>query len=66
MLTIITIKYIRELYFREEKSLSEIMKLTGRNYRTIKKYIEMEDFNEKEQPHNRTRKSDVIRPIIRQ
>lgn len=38
--------------------------LTGRNYRTIKKYIEQDDFNSKEHKVKRPNKSDVLRPII--
>lgn len=64
VLTITTIKYIRELYFVEGKSFTEIMDMTKRNYRTIKKYIEMEDFSENIHKPKRPRKSDVLRPII--
>ena len=65
MLTITHINYIREIYFAEGKSISEICKMTGRNYRTIKKYIETEDFNESEHKAKRPNKSDILRPIIR-
>ena len=64
MLTITTIKYIRELYFVEGKSFTEIMEMTKRNYRTVKKYIEMEDYSENIHKPKRPRKSDVLRPII--
>jgi U3 small nucleolar RNA-associated protein 14 len=46
VLTITQVNYIRELYFLEGKTYSEINKMTGKNYRTIKKYVEMDDFNE--------------------
>jgi len=65
VLTITHINYIREIYFAEGKSISEICKMTGRNYRTIKKYIETEDFNESEHKAKRPNKSDILRPIIR-
>ncbi|NMA30291.1 MAG: IS21 family transposase, partial [Candidatus Methanofastidiosa archaeon] len=48
----------------EGKTYSDICKMTGRNYRTIKKYIEMDDFNEKAHKAQRPNKSDVLRPII--
>ena len=64
MLTITQVNYIRELYFLEGKTYSDICKVTGRNYRTIKKYVEMKDFNEKNHKAKRPNKSDVLRPII--
>ena len=66
MLTITTINYIRELYFVEGKSFTEIMEMTKRNYRTVKKYIEMENFNEKTHKAKRPNRSDVLRPIIKE
>lgn len=45
MLTITQVNYIRELYFLE-KNYTDICKMTGKNYRTVKKYIEKDDFNE--------------------
>lgn len=64
MLTITQINYIRELYHLQGKSFSDICKMTERNYRTVKKYIEKEDFNEKNHKAVRTNKTDVIRPIV--
>ena len=58
MLTITTINYIRELYFVEGKSFTEIMEMTKRNYRTVKKYIEIDDFNEKH-----TRQKDLVKQM---
>ena len=46
MLTITQINYIRKLYYLEGKTYSDITDMTGKNYRTIKKYIDMEDFVE--------------------
>lgn len=66
MLTITQVNYIRELYFREGKTITEIRSMTGKNYRTVKKYIEMDDFNEKSHKAKRPNKSDVLRPIIRE
>jgi len=64
VLTITQVNYIRELYFLEGKTCSEISNMTGKNYRTIKKYIEMEDFNENYHSAKRPNKSDVLKPII--
>jgi transposase len=38
--------------------------MTETNYRTIKKYLEMQDFNEKRHEAKRPNKSDILRPII--
>ena len=65
MLTITHIKYIRELFHAEGKSYMEISTMTGKNYRTIKKYIEMDDFNVNKHKANRPNKTDILRPIIR-
>ncbi len=64
MLTITQVNYIRELYFREGKTYSEICTMTGKNYRTIKKYVDMNDFNPKHHKAERPNKSDPLRPII--
>ena len=64
MLTITQVNYIRELFFLEGKTYSEISKMTGKNYRTIKKYIELDDFNQRHHRGKRPNKSDVLRPII--
>lgn len=64
MLTITQVNYIRELHFREGKTYTEIRTMTGMNYRTIKKYVEMDDFNTKKHKAERPNKSDQLRPII--
>lgn len=64
MLTITQVNYIRELYFLEGKTYSDICKATGKNYRTVKKYVDMKDFNETHHKARRPNKSDVLRPII--
>ena len=46
MLSMDDIKYIRRLYEIEGVSIREIVKRTGYNYRTIRKYLDMDDFNE--------------------
>jgi transposase len=66
VLTITQVNYIRELYFLEGKTYSEICEMTGKNYRTVKKYVEMKDFNQKQHRAKRPNKSDVLRPIINQ
>lgn len=40
------IKYIKRLYESEGVSIREIMRRTGYHYETVKKYLDMEDFNE--------------------
>lgn len=64
MLTITQVNYIRELFFMEGKTYSEICKMTGKNYRTIKKYVEIEDFNRKQHKAKRPNKSDELRTVI--
>ncbi|WP_317854376.1 IS21 family transposase [Chakrabartyella piscis] len=46
MLSMDDIKYIKRLYEKEDVSIREIMRRTGYHYETIKKYLELEDFNE--------------------
>jgi len=66
VLTITQIHYIRKLFFDKGKSITEIQKATGHNYRTIKKYIGQEDFNESERIKSKSTKSDIIRPYVRE
>jgi len=63
VLTITQVNYIRELYFLE-KNYTDICKMTGKDYRTVKKYIEKDDFNENTHKAKRPNKSDILRPII--
>ena len=65
MLTITHINYIRDLYFSQGKSYNEICKITGRNFRTVKKYVMKEDFNEKKHKVGRPNKTDALRPVIK-
>ena len=46
MLTMDQIHYIRELYYEQGYNISEIAEATGRNWKTVAKYIDMADFNE--------------------
>lgn len=39
------IHHIRELYYEQAKSLSEIAAITGLNRKTVTKYVDMTDFN---------------------
>jgi len=64
VLTITQVNYIRELYYLEGKSFTDICTITGKNYRTVKKYVEKDNFNENHHKAKRPNKSDVLRPII--
>lgn len=66
MLTITQIHYIRKLYYDKGKTISEIVKATGHNHRTVKKYVEQEDFNNPPVKVTHLSKSDLIRPFVRQ
>lgn len=39
------IHHIRELFYQQDKNISEIASETGLNWKTVKKYVDMEDFN---------------------
>ena len=39
------IHHIREMYYQQDKNISEIASETGLNRKTISKYVDMEDFN---------------------
>lgn len=45
MLTMDNIHNIRKLYFEEGKSITQVSKETGNDRKTVRKYIEKEDFN---------------------
>jgi len=45
------IDYIRHLYETEGKSLREIAKMVGKNFRTVQKYAYMNNFNPKVEPN---------------
>lgn len=44
-LTMDQIHRIREMFYQQDKNLSEIASETGLNWKTVKKYVDMEDFN---------------------
>ncbi|MGL5208360.1 IS21 family transposase [Cetobacterium sp.] len=53
MLTMTQINYIRNLYFNEGKTKAEISRITKLDIKTVRKYIEKQDFNlEVSKPHN--------------
>ena len=58
---------IRELYYGQDKSLTEIASMEGIDWRTVRKYVDMEDFN-KEPPspdeEQHSSKLDRFKPLI--
>lgn len=58
---------IRDLYYGQDKSLTEIARIENLDWRTVRKYVDMEDFNEAppspdEEVHSS--KLDKFKPII--
>ena len=45
MLTMDQIHHIRQLYFEQDKNISEIARELHINWRTVRKYVDMTDFN---------------------
>ena len=39
------IHHIRQLFYEQDKNLTEIASETGLNWKTVKKYVDMVDFN---------------------
>lgn len=68
MLTMDQVKDIRRLYYEQGLKPSEIAEKTGRNYKTVLKYIDKEDFNssppEKEGEKKHPSKLDLYKPTI--
>lgn len=65
MLTMDDIKYIKRMYEVEGISMREIHRRTGYHMNTIKKYVEMEDFNQlAKKRKNNPSKLDPLKPII--
>jgi len=61
------IKYIKRLYESEDVSVRQIMRRTGYHYETVRKYIDMEDFNEPlHPPKDSTSLLDPLKPVIDQ
>ena len=46
MLGLEEIQSIRNMYYRQKMTISEICANTRRDYRTVRKYLDMTDFNE--------------------
>lgn len=55
MLTMVDIKYIKDLYDKKGLSLNEIARTTGYCFRTVRKYIDVDDWSK---PVEAKRKSD--------
>lgn len=67
MLSMDDIKYIKRLYEKEELSIREIMRRTGYHYETVRKYLDMEEFNEfMYSPKESVSLLDPLKPIIDQ
>lgn len=65
MLSMDDIKYIKHLYEREDLSVREIMRRTGYYYETVRKYLDMEDFNEPMYPlRDSTSLLDPLKSVI--
>jgi len=65
MLTMDDIKYIKRMYECEGVSLREIMRRTGYHYETVKKYLDLEDFNESHHPPKELPSLlDPLKPVI--
>ena len=61
---------IREMYYQQDKSISTIASETGFNWKTVKKYVDMDDFNIRTpQPssgEDHESKLDPFKPLINQ
>lgn len=66
MLTITQIDYIWKLYFDKGLSVEDIHKRIDHTRNTITKYLELEDFNPPKYNRSKERKSNLIRPFVRQ
>lgn len=65
MLSMDDIKYIKRMYETEGISMREINRRTGYHMETIKKYLELDDFNQlKKKQRNKPSKLDPLKPII--
>lgn len=67
MLSMDDIKYSKRLYENEGVSIREIMRRTGYHYETIRKYLDMEDFNKPlYTPKDSSSLLDPLKPVIDQ
>jgi transposase len=65
MLTMDDIKYIRRMHDAEGCSIREIMRRSGYHYETVKKYLDMEDFNDPPKPPKELPSLlDPLKPVI--
>ena len=62
------IHLIRDMFYRQDKNISEIASKTGLNWKTVKKYVDMEDFNSPPpvpaSTGTRESKLDPFKPLI--
>ncbi len=67
MISMDQIHRIRDLYYGQDKSLTEIAKIENLDWRTVRKYVDMEDFNQTPQSpdgEEHSSKLDQFKPII--
>ena len=65
MLSMDDIKYIRRMHEVEGCSIREIMRRSGYHYETVKKYLDMEDFNDPPSlPRDVPSLLDPLKPVI--
>lgn len=57
---------IREMYYQQDKNISEIATETGFNWKTVKKYVDMEDFSSPppKSENSHESKLDAFKPLI--
>ena len=61
------IHHIRELFFEQGLNISDIAEATGFNWKTVRKYVDMEDFNiyvKAEHPSRHLSKLDTYKSTI--
>ena len=58
------VNYIKDLYEKEEKSLREISRITGHDFRTVQKYAYQDDWNEPSLPDTEPKSYPVLGPYI--
>lgn len=66
MTTMDQIHHIRELFYQQGMNISEIASVTGFNWKTVKKYVDMEDFSSPPPAPeiSRNSKLDPYKPLI--
>lgn len=58
------IKYIRKCCIKKGESINSVAKKTGQDWRTIKKYVEKDNFSQEIKPTRGKSKLDRFKPII--